>query len=94
MTLPSLHTVVWTLADAAALKRQIDLACAKHPEPGISEAIYAHFWKQLQSHPLEWPSSSRPASEHTWRFGRVMVRYRLVPDAQSVEILSVSSSTS
>jgi hypothetical protein len=39
---------------------------------------------------VQWPSSSQPSSENTWRFGRVSVRYRLIPDAQTVEVLAVS----
>jgi hypothetical protein len=93
MTLPKLYGVVWKLRDEEALRREIGLVSAKLSDPEIiAEAILAHFWKEIQSHPLEWPSSSRPPSEHTWRLGRVMVRYRLIPDAQTVEIISVTSS--
>jgi hypothetical protein len=73
------------------LQREIALACANFSDtPQVAEAVFGHFWKEIQSFPLEWPSSTRPASEHTWRFGRVVVRYRLIPDAQTVEIISVS----
>jgi hypothetical protein len=94
MTQPKLHNVVWKLSDQEALQREIALACAKFSDtPQVAEAIFAHFCKEIQSFPLEWPSSSRPPSEHTWRFGRVVVRYRLIPDAQTVEIISVSGAS-
>ena len=91
MTRPKLHDVVWKFRDEEALRREIALACAKlsHSE-ATAEALFGHFWTQIQSYPLEWPSSSRPPSEHSWRFGRIIVRYRLIPDAQTVEIISVT----
>ena len=52
--------------------------------------LFTHFLTQIQEHPLEWPCSSRPPSEHSWRFGRVAVCYRLIPDAQMVEIVSIA----
>ena len=91
MTRPKLHDVVWKLSDEAALRREIALACSKlsHAE-ATADALFGHFWKEIQSYPLEWPSSARLPSEHTWRFGRIQVHYRLIPDAQSVEIISVT----
>ena len=91
MTFPHLHEVVWRLRDRETLEREIALVAAKTNYPiRVAEGLFGLFWKQIQLHPLEWPSSSRPSSEHTWRCGRVIVRYRLIPDAQTVEIVSVT----
>src|SRR6184192_4010642 len=86
-----LHEVIWRLSDRAALQRQIEVACARAGYPELATVWFDHFMKQLQLHPLEWPSSTRAPSEHTWEFGgQLCVRYRLIPDSQTVEILSVT----
>ena len=92
MTLPHFHEVVWRLHDRETLEREIALVAAKSRYPKVvAEGLFALFWKHVQSHPLEWPSSQQPPSEHTWRpSGRLSVHYRLIPDAQTVEILSVT----
>src|SRR5436190_20042161 len=92
MTLPNLHHVIWRLRDCEALQRELVLLSARFPHPKESaEGLFGLFWKQVQLHPLEWPSSQRPPSEHTWRAGGgISVRYRLIPDTQTVEILSVT----
>ena len=92
MTLPKFHDVIWRLSDRAALEREIALVCARSSHPKESaEGLFGLFWKQVQLHPLEWPASERPPSEHTWRAGGgISVRYRLIPDTQTVEILSVT----
>ena len=91
MTLPRLHEVIWRLRDQKALEREIALVAAKSKYPEeFAEGLFALFWKHVQLHPLEWPCSHRAPSEHTWRSGGgIPVRYRLIPDAQTVEILSV-----
>ena len=89
MTGHEFHQVVWKVTDQEALQRQLATACAGLGEAAQAEDIFDHFWWEIQSFPLEWPSSSRGPSEHTWRFGRVLVRYRRIPDAQTVEIISV-----
>ncbi|PYL02068.1 MAG: hypothetical protein DME31_10115 [Verrucomicrobia bacterium] len=86
-----LHEVIWRLSDRAALQRQIEVACARAGYPELATVWFDHFMKQLQLHPLEWPSSTRAPSEHTWEFGgQLCVCYRLIPDSQTVEILSVT----
>ena len=87
------HDVIWKLRDRAAWKRALTLACAGEPQPWMTARKYFEdFQKQLQLHPLEWPSSTRPPSEHILRLGgRISVHYRLIPDAQTVEILSVKA---
>ena len=90
MTGHEFHQVVWTVRDEAALRRELAAACATLSDPDRVEDIFDHFWWEIQSFPLEWPSSPLPPSEHTWRFGRVVVQYRRIPDAQAVEIISIT----
>ena len=87
------YEIVWRVSDRARLERQVELACAR---AGLSKRASAawlkKFFTELKSHPLEWPSSSLPPSEHAWSFGRLRVRYRLIPDAQIVEVVSITES--
>jgi plasmid stabilization system protein ParE len=94
MTAHAFHHVVWKISDQAALERELAVACARLSEtpserPQVADILDYFLW-EIQSFPLEWPSSPRPPSEHTWRFGRVVVHYRRIPDAQTVEIISVT----
>ena len=85
------QNLIWTLREQDALQREFELLFARTPDPEHTARLLCdHFRREVQSYPTEWPSSSRPPSEHTWQFGRVSVRYRLIPDAQTVEVLSVS----
>jgi hypothetical protein len=85
------YQVVWRLRDQDKLQRELEtLLGGQLGQKREVELVLGHFQRELQLHPVEWPSSPRKPSEHTWRFGRVVVQYRLIPDAQSVEILSVS----
>lgn|SRR5882724_1307269 len=85
------QNLIWTLRDEQALHREFELMFARSPDPlGTAERLCRRFREHVQLYPLEWPSSSQPPSEDTWTFGRVSVRYRRIPDAQSVEVLRVS----
>ena len=85
------QNLIWTLRDQQALHREFELLFARTPDPqGTAQRLCEHFRKHVELYPLEWPSSSQPSSEQTWTFGRVAVRYRLVPDAQTVEVLKIS----
>jgi hypothetical protein len=85
------QNLIWTLRDQHALQRGLELLFARTPNPQqAAQLLCDHFRREVQSYPVAWPSSPRPPSEHTWQFGRISVRYRLIPDAQTVEILSVS----
>jgi hypothetical protein len=85
------QNLIWTLRDQHALQRQFELLFARTPDPKqTAQLLCDHFRREVQSYPVEWPSSLRPPSEHTWTFGRISVRYRLIPDAQTVEVLSIS----
>jgi hypothetical protein len=84
------QNLIWTLRDQHALQREFELMFARTPDPKrTAEHLCRHFREQVELYPVEWPTSSKPPSKHTWRFGRVSVRYRLMPDAQSAEVLSV-----
>ena len=86
------HEIVWTLRDKAALQREIELLFARAPErERVVPLLLGRFCEDLQLHPVEWPTSAQVPSEHTWTFGRISVRYRLLPSAQTVEILSVTA---
>lgn len=85
------QNLIWTLRDQHELHREFELLFARSPDPqGTAQHLCRLFREHVQLYPLEWPSSSQPSSENTWTFGRVSVRYRLIPDAQSVEVLGVS----
>ena len=83
---------IWKLRERAAFEREIKLAWAAAPHPwDAKQRLLAEFHRHLLMHPLEWPASARPPSEHSMRLvGILLIRYRLIPDAQAVEILSVS----
>jgi hypothetical protein len=85
------QNLIWTLQHQDTLQRKFELVFARTPDPKYTaQMLCEHFRREVQSYPVEWPSSSRPLSEHTWQFGRVSVQYRLIPDAQTVEVLSVA----
>src|SRR5437016_13979281 len=85
------QNLIWTLRDQHALKREFELLFARSADPqATAEHLCRLFREHVQLYPLEWPSSSQPPSEKTWTFGEVSVHYRLMPDAQSVEVLSVT----
>jgi len=83
--------LIWTLRDEQALQREFELLFARSSDPqSNAQHLCRVFREHVQLHPLEWPSSSQPPSEDTWTFGEVSVRYRRIPDAQSVEVLCVT----
>src|SRR4051812_25484500 len=79
--------IVWRLRDQQKLARELEIAFGRNSV--YHRSALAAFQRELQSHPLEWPIASRAPSEHTWRFDRVEIRYRLIPSDQTVEVLSV-----
>src|SRR4051812_13808977 len=85
------QNLIWTLRDEQALHREFEMMFARSPDPQTTASHLCRLFREhVQLYPLEWPASSHPASEDTWTFGRVSVRYRRIPDAQSVEVLDVS----
>jgi len=85
-----LHEMIWRVRDQHALQRELELQCARAGRPATDARVWFDYVvRQMQLHPLEWPSSGRPPSEHTCRIGAVLVDYRLIPDSQTVEVLRV-----
>ena len=82
--------IVWRLRDKAALMRSLRLLFPGAPEEERAvDDIYRRFSADLQLHPVEWPTSAREPSEHTWSFGRIAIRYRFIPSGRIAEVLSV-----
>ena len=85
-----LHEMIWRVRDQHALQRELELQCARAGRPATDAKVWFDYVvRQMQLHPLEWPSSGRPPSEHTCRIGAILVDYRLIPDSQTVEVLRV-----
>ena len=83
--------VAWRLRDLAAVERELEFAFGPAPDRGRwVKAFLGAFFQELESHPVEWPNASRSASEHSWSFEHIRVRYRLIPADQTVEILSLT----
>lgn len=82
--------IVWSIHDREALLREFQLLFAGSPVRDQAVArLMSRFEEDLKLHPMEWPTSKMPVSEHTWMFGHIAVRYRLLPDGQTVQILLV-----
>ena len=85
-----LHEMIWRVRDQHVLQRELELQCARAGRPATDAKVWFDYVvRQMQLHPLEWPSSGRPPSEHSCRIGAVLVDYRLIPDSQTVEVLRV-----
>jgi hypothetical protein len=86
------YDLVWKHQDQEALRREIGIFCVGNPAFKDREQFFLdRFEDDLQLHPFEWPGSNRPPSEHDWIFGPFRVRYRLHPDSQLIEILSIAA---
>ena len=83
------YEIVWKLRDKEAFERSVGLSFANFE--GLGKAVIEKFYSDIQLHPLEWPTSEIPPSEHAWRCGQVELRYRLIPAMQQVEVLSVAA---
>jgi hypothetical protein len=86
------YDIVWKLRDKEAFERSVILKFSNSEV--LAKAVIDRFHSDIQLHPLEWPTSERPPSEHVWRCGEVMVRYRLTPASQQIQVLSVEPSGS
>ena len=85
-----LHEMIWRVSDQAALQRELERASIRAGAPKESAKVwFDYLMREMQAHPLEWPTSTRPPSEHTCRVGTVFVDYRLIPDSQTIEVISV-----
>jgi len=87
--------IIWTIAQRADLIREFELWCAGSPTRDQAvTGLLSKFEEELSLLPMEWPVSKTPPSEHTWTFGRISVRYRLIPNGQAVQILSIMGAKS
>jgi len=80
--------ISWRLRDQQKVERELEIAFGR--DSVYRKSLLASFQRELQSHPREWPLASRRPSEHTWRFNRLEIRYRLIASHQAVEVLSVT----
>src|SRR5207248_9277528 len=83
-----LHEMIWRVRDQHALQRELELQCARAGRPATDAKVWFDYvMRQMQLHPLEWPSSGRPPSEHTCRIGAVLVDYRLIQIRRRLKFL-------
>ncbi|PYL75059.1 MAG: hypothetical protein DMF26_09090 [Verrucomicrobia bacterium] len=84
--------LVCTIRDQKRLQREFELLSADAFDPKQqAEELCERFQHAIRRYPADWTVESRRSSEHVWTFGKAQVRYRIVPDAEAVEILSVST---
>jgi hypothetical protein len=84
------HEVVIRLHDQERLWRKLKLAFAASPDPERAvKFILDRFMSDLREYPYQWPVQDEPPTEHEWRFGQTVVRYRRVPADHLVVILDV-----
>jgi hypothetical protein len=78
----------WKVRDKEAFERSV---AATFPNGELlAKAVAEKFDADIRVHPGGW-SASRLSDkvEQVWEYGRVSVRYRLLPATQQVEVLSV-----
>jgi len=78
----------WKVRDKEAFERSV---AATFPNGELlAKAVVEKFDADLRVHPQGW-SASRLSDkvEQVWEYGRVSVRYSLLPATQQVEVLSV-----
>jgi hypothetical protein len=82
--------LVYTIRDEKRLRRELELLCAGTHDPRReAEELWDRFRTAITCYSADWSVKSRPPSEDVWTFGRAQVRYRIVPDAEAVETLSI-----
>jgi hypothetical protein len=85
--------LVCTVRDQKRLQRAFELLLADTLDPKRgAELMCSHFRDVIRAYPADWSMALRRPSEHAWTFGRATVRYRIVPHAEAVEIVSVEGS--
>src|SRR5262245_53130706 len=81
--------LVYTIRDER-LRRELELLCAGTHDPlREAEELWDRFRTAITCYPADWNVESRRPSEDVCTFGKAEVRYRIVPDAEAVEILSI-----
>ena len=84
--------LVCTVRDQHRLRREFELLCAgAHDPQQQADELCTRFREMISRRPVDWSVERRRPSEHVWAFGGAEVRYRIVPDAEAVEIVSVTS---
>ena len=82
----------WRLRDEDSFARELQATFGTFPaqDRWIAQVVEA-FSQRLQWHPREWTASPASPSDHSFRFFGVDIRYRVFPQDQTVEVISVSS---
>jgi len=84
--------LVLTIRDQKKLQREFELLLADAFDPQQqAKELCERFRDVIRLRPVDWTVESRRPSEHVWTFGKAQVRYRIVPEAEAVEIVSVST---
>ena len=80
------------LRDPELLVRKLEQVFGEFPgrDRWLAEVVEC-FSERLEWHPREWPASAAPPSDHSFRFFSVEIRYRVFPQDQTMEIISVAS---
>ena len=82
------------MRDQQRLQREFELLCAGTHDPRRqAEELCTRFREMICRRPVDWSVEKRRPAEHVWTFGGAQVRYRIVPDAEAVEIVSVTSAS-
>ena len=78
----------WKVRDKEAFERSV---AATFPNGELlAKAVVEKFDGDIRVHPGGWPASKLSEKvEQVWEYGRVSVRYRLLPATQQVEVLAV-----
>ena len=85
--------LVCTIRDQKRLQREFELLLAHTANPiQHAKELCERFCDAIRLRHVDWTMESRVPSEHDWIFRYAQVRYRIVPDAEAVEILSVTPS--
>jgi hypothetical protein len=85
-------SIVWRLRDQGALTRHLEQTFGDFPgrDRWLAQVVEC-FSERLQEHPREWPVASAPPSDHSFRFFGVDIRYRVFPQDETADVLSVTS---
>ena len=84
--------LVCTIRDEKRLQREFELLLARAFDPKQqAKELCERFHDAIRRRRVDWAVESRRPSEHVWTFGQAQVRYRIVPDAEAVEILLMST---
>jgi hypothetical protein len=84
--------LVCTVRDQKRLQREFELLLADASDPRErAMELSKQFHAAIRLRRVDWTVESHRPSEHVWTFGQAQVRYRIVPEAEAVEIVSVTA---